>query len=115
MLNRGTQASLWKAHYEILDDKQHSDFVIREENPWAKIFDSMLGEIPFLSLLSGYLFHPAYIVMRPNGSVVVRLVKEPSFWGRKFSVAKLAELQTAEEERVVLGLMMLILLERQRG
>jgi uncharacterized protein YxjI len=31
-------ASLWKAHYEILDDKQHSDFVIREENPWAKIF-----------------------------------------------------------------------------
>ena len=108
-------ASLWKAHYEILDDKQHSDFVIREENPWAKIFDSMLGEIPFLSLLSGYLFHPAYIVMRPNGSVVVRLVKEPSFWGRKFSVVKLAELQTDEEERVVLGLMMLILLERQRG
>ena len=57
----------------------------------------MLGEIPFLSLLSGYLFHPAYIVMRPNGSVVVRLVKEPSFC-RKFSVAKLAELQTDEEE-----------------
>jgi hypothetical protein len=108
-------ASLWKAHYEILDDKQQSDFVIREENPWAKIFDSMLGEVPFLGLLSGYLFHPAYIVMRPNGSVVVRLVKEPSFWGRKFTVSKLAELKTDEEERVVLGLMMLILLERQRG
>lgn len=108
-------ASLWKAHYEILDDKQQSDFVIREENPWAKIFDSMLGEVPFLGLLSGYLFHPAYIVMRPNESVVVRLVKEPSFWGRKFTVSKLAELKTDEEERVVLGLMMLILLERQRG
>ena len=114
-IDRKGWASLWKAHYEILDDKQQSDFVIREENPCAKIFDSVLGEVPFLGLLSGYLFHPAYIVMRPNGSVVDRLVKEPPFWGRKFTVPKLAELKTDEEERVVLGLMMLILLERQRG
>ena len=42
-------ASLWKAHYEIFDEKQQSDLIIREENPWAKIFDSMLGEIPLLA------------------------------------------------------------------
>lgn len=108
-------ASLWKAHYEIFDEKQQSDLIIREENPWAKVFDNMLGEIPLLGVLSGYLFHPAYIVTRPNGTEVVRLTKQPSFWGRKFTVDKLSSFETGEEERIVLGLMMMILLERQRG
>ena len=108
-------ASLWKAHYEIFDEKQQSDLIIREENPWAKIFDSMFGEIPLLGILSGYLFHPSYIVTRPNGTEVVRLTKQPSFWGRKFNVDKLANFESGEEERIVLGLMMMILLERQRG
>ena len=108
-------ASLWKAHYEIFDEKQQSDLIIREENPWAKMFDSMLGEIPLLGILSGYLFHPSYIVTRPNGTEVVRLTKQPSFWGRKFTVDKLSSFEAGEEERIVLGLMMMILLERQRG
>ena len=108
-------ASLWKAHYEIFDEKQQPDLIIREENPWAKVFDNMLGEIPLLGVLSGYLFHPAYIVTRPNGTEVVRLTKQPSFWGRKFTVDKLSSFEAGEEERIVLGLMMMILLERQRG
>lgn len=108
-------ASLWKAHYEIFDEKQQSDLIIREENPWAKVFDNMLGEIPLLGILSGYLFHPTYIVTRPNGTEVVRLTKQPSFWGRKFTVDKLSNFESGEEERIVLGLMMMILLERQRG
>ena len=108
-------ASLWKAHYEIFDEKQQSDLIIREENPWAKVFDNMLGEIPLLGVLSGYLFHPAYIVTRPNGTEVVRLTKQASFWGRKFTVDKLSSFEAGEEERIVLGLMMMILLERQRG
>ncbi len=108
-------ASLWKAHYEIYDDKQQLDLAVREENPWAKVFDSMLGEIPFFGLLTGYLFHPSYIVTRPNGTPVVRLKKETSFFGRIFTIEKLAEFETGEEERILLGLMMMILLERQRG
>lgn len=108
-------ASLWKAHYEIYDDKQQLDVAVREENPWAKVFDSMLGEIPFLGLLTGYLFHPSYIVTRPNGTAVVRLKKETSFFGRIFTIEKLAEFESGEEERILLGLMMMILLERQRG
>lgn len=108
-------ASLWKSHYEILDERQQQDLLIREENPWAKVFDSILGEIPGLGMLTGYLFHPSYIVTRPNGTEVVRLKKEPSFFGRKFSIDKLATFESGEEERILLGLMMLILLERQRG
>jgi len=108
-------ASLWKSHYEILDERQQQDLLIREENPWAKVFDSILGEIPGVGVLTGYLFHPSYIVTRPNGTQVVRLKKEPSFFGRKFSIDKLSAFESGEEERILLGLMMLILLERQRG
>jgi uncharacterized protein YxjI len=108
-------ASLWKAHYDIYDEKQQLDMTVREENPWAKVFDSMLGEIPILGMLTGYLFHPSYIVTRPNGSPVVRLKKETSFFGRRFSIDKLDEFESGEEQRVLLGLMMMILLERQRG
>ncbi len=108
-------ASLWKANYEILDEKQQIDLVIHEENPWAKIFDSMLGELPLVGMLTGYLFHPSYIATRPDGTQVVRLKKEPSFFGRKFTIDKLAQFETGEEDRLLLGLMMLILLERRRG
>ena len=108
-------ASLWKANYEILDEKQQTDLVIHEENPWAKIFDSMVGELPLVGMLTGYLFHPSYIATRPDGTQVARLKKEPSFFGRKFTIDKLSQFQTGEEDRLLLGLMMLILLERQRG
>ncbi len=107
--------SLWKANYEIYDEKMKQDLLIREENPWAKVFDSMLGEIPILGFLSGYLFHPSYIITRPNGTEVVRLTKIPSFFGRRFTIYKLTDFEKGEEERVLLGLMMLILLERSRG
>lgn len=108
-------ASIWKARYEIYDEKQQQDLLIQEENPWVKVFDTLLCEIPFLGLISGYFFHPSYIVSRPNGTQVVRLKKESSFFGRKFSVHKLSEFENGEEERIVLGLMMMILLERRRG
>ncbi len=108
-------SSLWKAHYEIYDEKSQQDLLIREENPWAKVFDSMLGEVPVLGMLTGYLFHPSYIVTRPNGTEVVRLSKIPSFFGRRFTIDKLNNFEQGEEERVLLGLMMLILLERSRG
>lgn len=107
--------SIWKAHYEILNQQKQTDFVVRESNPWAKIFDGMLDEIPFIGLLSGYLFHPAYNVYNSENIQVIQLKKLPSFWGRKFSVEKFQTIDVSEEERIILGLMMLILLERRRG
>ena len=107
--------SLWKAHYEIYDEFQQQDLIIRESNPWAKVFDSLLGEVPVLGLLTGYLFHPAYQVARPDGTIVARLSKVSSFFGRSFVIEKLNTFEKGEEERVLLSLMMLILLERRRG
>ena len=45
----------------------------------------------------------------------MRLKKESSFTGRKFNVTQLKELYDGENEKIVLGLMMMILLERRRG
>lgn len=108
-------ASIWKARYEIYDENNNQDLLIQEENPWVKIADALLIEIPLLGIISGYLFNPSYVVSRPDGTAVARIKKEPSFWGRKFTINTLSKFENGEEERLVLGLMMMILLERRRG
>ncbi|MBL7920929.1 MAG: hypothetical protein JNJ40_11480 [Bacteroidia bacterium] len=108
-------ASIWKAHYEIFDKNQQNDMVVREEKPWVKVGDALFSEIPVLGIFTGYLFHPSYIVSRLDGTQLVRIKKESSFFGRQFSVTQLGEFKPGEEERIVLGLMMMILLERRRG
>lgn len=108
-------ASIWKSRYEIFDEKQQQDLLIEEENGWIKVLDALLSQVPVLGIFTGYLFNPSYIVKRPNGTEVVRLKKIPSFWGRRFSVDKLTEFEIGEEERIVLSLMMMILLERRKG
>lgn len=107
--------SLWKAHYEIYDENDVQEFLVSEENPWTKVLDSTVGEIPVIGMFTGYWFHPSYIVARPDGTPVAQLKKVKSFFGRRFVINKLGEFDTAEEQRIILGLMMMILLERQRG
>ncbi len=107
--------SLWKSSYDIYDENQKQDFSVNEENPLIKVFDGLFGDIPILGMFTGYFFNPTYLVTRPDGTAIARLSKEKSFFGRRFSVDKLAEFETGEENRLLLGLMMMILLERQRG
>jgi hypothetical protein len=108
-------ASLWKANYDIFDESQVKQLFVREENPWAKVFDALLTEIPVVNIISGYVFHPSYGVSRPDGTKIANLQKVASLFGRRFVINKLAEFEKGEEERILLGLMMMILLERRRG
>lgn len=115
-MRRLGRKSLWKAHYEILDGYQpHPVAIIKEENPWSKVFDTLFGEIPVLGIFTGYLFHPSYLIQRPDGMPLMRLKKQPSFIGRTFTVDKLAHLDDTQEMRILLALMMMVLLERSRG
>lgn len=107
--------SFWKARYELFDEKGNQDLIIEEENPFAKVMDSFLGEIPILSMLTGYFFNPKYSIKRPDETMVARISKEKSFFGRKFSVENLSDFEEGEELRVLLGSMMMLLLERRRG
>lgn len=113
-VKRHGMKSFWKAHYETMDGERPV-MTIREENAWIKVFDSLLGEVPVVGMFTGYLFHPAYLVTRDDGTVIMRMEKQPAFFEGKFRVAKHAELNEQEEMRALLSLVMLILLERRRG
>ncbi|HEY0377364.1 MAG TPA: hypothetical protein VGC87_10435 [Pyrinomonadaceae bacterium] len=115
-MRRLGRKSIWRATYEILDGYQPNPVAtIKEENPWAKVFDATLAEIPLLGFFTGYMFHPSYLISRPDGMPYLRLKKRPSFVGRKFSIDKLAHLEQTEELRLLLAVMMMVLLERARG
>ena len=108
--------SLWKSHYEIDDDVPGGAVTITEENAWIKVFDSLLGQLPIVGVLTGYLFHPAYLLARPDGAVLLRMEKQPAFFEGKFLVERRAEfVDQAEETRALLGILMMIMLERSRG
>lgn len=107
--------SLWKAKYLLIDQHQKEQFTIEEENGWVKVWDNLLGEIPIIGLLTGYFFNPSYAVMNLDGEKVARLKKQASFFGRKFEITKLTDMDNDDDERVMVGLMMMVLLERRRG
>ena len=107
--------SIWKANYEIINEAQQHQFSISEENGWVKAMDALFAEIPILGIFTGYLFNPSYMVTNLNGEPIVRLTKKPSFFGRKFELVKIGMLKPEDSEKIMLGLMMMILLERRRG
>ncbi len=107
--------SLWKAHYIIFDENDTQDLEIHEKNAWVKVWDSLLSELPLVGLFSGYFFNPAYTLTRPDGTLVCTFKKEASFWGRKFILHKESAFENGEEDRILLSLMMMVLLERRRG
>jgi hypothetical protein len=119
-IKRHGMRSLWKASYDVLDREQ-VEFVIEEESAFVRFMDGLFGEIPILGIFSGYVFHPVYLVSRADtlggpGALVMRMVKKPSFLERNFYIEKVDPGLTAqEEERLLLSLFMLTLLERRRG
>ncbi|HZH89136.1 MAG TPA: hypothetical protein VEX70_00815 [Pyrinomonadaceae bacterium] len=107
--------SLWKSHYEI-EDRGGLALSLKEESAWIKVFDSLLGEIPVIGALTGYLFHPAYLLTRPDGTVLLRMEKRPAFFEGKFGVERrAADITPGEETRALLGMLTMVLLERSRG
>jgi hypothetical protein len=108
--------SLWKAHYEVFNPgDENPDFSIHEENPWVKVADSILGDLPILGLFTGYFLHPSYLATRADGTPAMRLIKEPAFWEGRFRIEKSGNLTPREELNLFLSFLMLILLERRRG
>lgn len=114
-VGRRGRKSLWNAHYEIFDKEGDQEYSIREENPWAKVWDAVLGEIPVVSMFTGYFANPRYIVKNLDDEVILRLKKQPSFFGRRFHLEKVGDISKEEAERALLSLMMMSLLERRRG
>ncbi|MBK8515016.1 MAG: hypothetical protein IPL55_01615 [Saprospiraceae bacterium] len=107
--------SLWKATYEIFNKEDINDFKIEENNSFVKVMDALISEIPILGFLTGYVLNPKYNITDENGLEVAVFSKEPSFWGKKFLLRQIEEVSPEAEERIILSLMMMVLLERRRG
>ncbi len=114
-IKRQGMRSIWKASYDIFDSNGNQAYKINEESGWVKVGDALFGELPIIGMLAGYVFHPAYIVSRMDGTPIARLKKEPAFFEGKFILTNLSQLSTEEETRIVLGVLMMTLLERRRG
>ena len=108
--------SLWRAHYEVFNPGDTiPDFNIREENPFAKFVDGLVGQIPLIGLLTLYMFHPRYLASRGDGTGVLRMHKLPAFLQGKFSIEQVSEATPRETMNLLLSLIMLTMLERRRG
>ena len=114
-IKRQGMRSLWKANYDILDAQGNQVLKIREENGWIKVVDSLVGEIPVVGMFTGYLFNPAYLIERMDGSPVMRLVKQPAFFEGKFQLSPQTQASQEEETLSLLGALTMTLLERARG
>lgn len=107
--------SIWNIDYQIRPaGMENVTLLIDEENPWIKVIDHVVGEIPILGIASAFLFHPAYLVKRGD-TKVLRLVKKPSMFESKFELEKHAELTQDEETLALLGLLVMVLAARARG
>jgi hypothetical protein len=114
-LRRLGMRSLWRAHYEVHRGSEPL-LTIREEDPWVKVLDGLLGEIPLVGFFTGYLLHPAYRVSRAGGEApLLRAVKQPAFFEGRYTIEQTAPLDPSDQILAVLSVLMMLLLERRRG
>lgn len=114
-VKRRGMRSLWRAHYEVSRDGRDT-FLIQEENPWIKLADGLIGEIPIVGMFTGYLLHPAYrIADSATGNPLFRVVKQPAFFEGRYRMEQVAALPEEDQRLALLAVLMMLLLERSRG
>lgn len=114
-IQRDGVKSLWQSRYAIADAAGRTVFTVTEANPWVKVADALVSEIPVLGMFTGYFLHPAYDLATPDGAISLRLEKQPSFIGRRFAIHEVVDAPVDDEVRGLLGMILVVLLERNRG
>ena len=108
--------TIWRAHYDIENTMEEAEHALTEDNPWVKVADALLGEIPILGFFTGYFIHPSFTIHDNAQTPVMRLTKEPAFFESKFRIDMLEpDITPEEEKRLLLSLMMMVQLNRSRG
>jgi hypothetical protein len=114
-LQRQGRRSLWRAHYDVVR-AGGPVMEIREENPWVRVGDALFADLPVLGIFSGYVFNPAYLVTAAgSGAPLLRVKKEAAFLEGSYSIARTGELSENDERLAVLSVLMMVLLEKNRG
>jgi uncharacterized protein YxjI len=108
--------SLWRSTYDVTA-ADGSTLLIEEVDPWVKLLDGLFEAIPVVGAFTGFFLHPTYAVReQPADRNVLRVRKHRSFFESRFSI----ELDgggppEAAETAVLLAILTMVLLERERG
>ncbi len=108
-MTKGLNA-LWKANYPILDAAGAEIGVIHEENPWIKVLDALLSNVPLVSMF----FNPAYLV-ELRGKTVLRILKKAAVMEGFFTAEKKGDISDADEKLLLPAMLRFIMLERMSG
>ena len=115
VVKRQGMRSLWRSRYDISREGRPV-FLIQEANPWVAVLDGIFGELPIIGMLSGYVFHPAYKVTRADTATeAFRVTKQPALFEGKFKVDALDSPGGDDEQLALMGILMMLLLERAKG
>ncbi|HYD53327.1 MAG TPA: hypothetical protein VEA99_11890 [Gemmatimonadaceae bacterium] len=115
IVQRRGMRSLWKAHYEV-ERGGMPLFEIAEANPWVKLIDGVVGEIPVVGMFTGYWLHPAYRVTHVGMKrEVLRATKRPALWEGRYEIERFQDVGEEEERLATFAIIMMLLLERTRG
>ena len=106
--------SLWRAHY-VVNVGDEPRLEVSEERPFIRLLDGLIGEIPFVGMLTGLFLNPSYLVSRSGGGEVMRITKRRALFETDFRIDKLGDTDDKEQECALLAAMMIMLLERSRG
>lgn len=113
--------SIWSATYLIDDSDQETHMFIKEDNPWVKVGDALLNEIPIVNFFTGYMLHPSFTAYRSNdiddkSDPVMQIKKENAFFEGVFSVSLHDENVTQFEEiSALLSFLLMVQFMRRRG
>ncbi len=106
--------SPWKSTYEVTGPGGEEVAVIHEENPWVKVLDDLAESLPFADALGSLFFNPAYLV-ESRGNKIMRLKKERALLEGRFTLSRLSDFPKEEEGLLLASVIMMVLLERDRG
>ncbi len=114
-VQRQGMRSLWRATYEIQGPGGNL-YTIVEEQPWLRVIDHYVEDIPIVGMFTSMIFSPTYGLQRAaTGQTDLRITKQRRMWSRTFTVENLAgPLPETEEVATILAIMIMVLHERRR-
>ncbi len=107
--------TFWKATYDILDEVGNPIGLIHEQDPWVKVLDGLIGEIPIIGFVIQQWINPTYLIDGADGVTLLRLRKRPSLIERRFLVEQDSPLPPRLQQLALPAVIMVVLLERGRG
>jgi len=120
-VKRKGMRSIWRATYFSENAAGQTTHHIKEDNPWTKVGNALLSEIPIVGMFAGYFFNPSYTVYRGDqredeSQPVVKLAKNAAFFESSYTMELVQPSISQEEElQLLLTTLMVVQLERWRG